>query len=87
MMLNQRFRNMMSVINLYLATKVALRATLICLIFSSSAYAYVDPGSALLLLQGLFASIGAALVFIKKPWGLIAKLFSRNKLKDKNIDA
>jgi len=52
----------------------------------SSAYAYVDPGSALLLLQGLFASIGAALVFIKKPRQLIAKLFGRNKEIDKDKD-
>lgn len=66
---------------------VALRATLLCLIFPSSAYAYVDSGSALLLLQGLFASIGAALVFIKNPWRLIDKLFGRNKEIDKDKDA
>lgn len=55
------------------------RATLFWLVFSSPAYAYIDPGSALLLFQGLFAAIGAALTFITKPWQLIAKLFKRKR--------
>lgn len=49
---------------------------------TTNAYAYVDGGTALLLLQGTFAAIGAALVFLKKPWALISKIFSRNKNKD-----
>ena len=61
---------------------LGLRAALLCVVFSSPAYAYVDPGSALLLLQGLFAAAGAALTFIKKPWQLLAKLFQRSKDND-----
>jgi hypothetical protein len=44
---------------------------------SSTAHAYVDGGTALLLLQGIFAVIGAVLAFFKKPWQLISKIFSR----------
>ncbi len=57
---------------------------LLTLALSTPAYAYVDPGSSLLLLQGLFAALGAALTFFKKPWQMLAKLFSREK---KNQDA
>lgn len=51
-------------------------------LLSSTAHAYVDGGTALLLLQGAFAAIGAALVFLKKPWQLIVKIFSRKKKND-----
>jgi len=37
------------------------------------ALAYVDPGSALLLLQGFIAAIGAVLVFMRNPIGTIRK--------------
>src|SRR6185369_8095103 len=58
------------------------RTALLLLVFSTPAYAYVDGGSALFLLQGLFAAIGAALALIKKPRQLIAKLFGRRKDSD-----
>jgi hypothetical protein len=59
-----------------------LRALLMSAIFTTNAHAYVDGGTALLLLQGLFAGIGACLVFFKKPWQFITKLFSRDKKND-----
>lgn len=52
------------------------------MLFSSTAHAYVDGGTLLLLLQGAFATIGAALVFLKKPGQLIAKILSRKKKND-----
>lgn len=67
---------------IYIELKIVLRAVLLCVAFSSPAYAYVDPGSALLVLQSIFAIIGAALTFIKKPRQMIAKLFSRKKNND-----
>ena len=74
--------NMGNMGNYAYITKILLRSILLCVVFSSPAYAYIDPNSALLLLQGLFAAIGAALTFIKKPWQMLAKLFKRNKGKD-----
>jgi hypothetical protein len=59
--------------------RIAFGWFLLALALSSPAYAYVDPGSSLLLLQGLFAAFGAALTFFRKPWQMLAKLFSREK--------
>jgi len=42
-----------------------------------SAFAYVDPGSGMLLWQGLIAAVGFGLVFIRHPWQTIKKLFHR----------
>lgn len=42
--------------------------TLLVLLFTPSyAYAYVDPGSGMLLWQGLIALIGGLITFIRKP--------------------
>jgi hypothetical protein len=64
--------------------RIALGFFLLAIALSTPAYAYVDPGSSVLLLQGLFAALGAALTFFKKPWQMLAKLFTREK---KNQDA
>ncbi len=44
------------------------KSCLLSFLLSSSAHAYVDGGTGLLLLQGVFAAIGAVLVFVRKPW-------------------
>lgn len=64
--------------------RIAAGCFLLTLGLSFPAYAYIDPGSSLLLLQGLFAAAGAALTFFKKPWQVLSKLFTREK---KNHDA
>ena len=64
--------------------RIALGWFLLTLAFSTPAWANIDPGSSLLLLQGVFAALGAALTFFKKPWQMLGKLFSREK---KNHDA
>ena len=43
----------------------------------ATAYAYVDPGSGMLLWQGLIAAIGAVLVFVRNPWETIKRLVQR----------
>jgi hypothetical protein len=47
------------------------------------AFAYVDPGSGLLLIQGLLAVIGGTIVFLKDPIAgfkrLWARFFSKSK--------
>ena len=49
------------------------------------AFAYVDPGSGLLLIQGLLAVIGGIVVFVKDPVAGCKRLWSRfvSKLKSK----
>jgi hypothetical protein len=46
-----------------------------------SAFAYVDPGSGMLLWQGLLALIGAVIVFMRNPVDAIKRLLSRFKRK------
>jgi hypothetical protein len=53
------------------------------ILWATSAYAYVDPGSSLLLIQGLLAAVGGLLLFAKtfvqRTKALIAKLKNRNR--------
>jgi hypothetical protein len=46
-----------------------------------SAHAYVDPGSGMLIWQGVLALIGAIIVFLRNPVESIKRLFSRFKRK------
>ncbi len=46
---------------------------------TTNAYAYIDAGSSLLVLQGIFAFIGAALVFIRHPISACKSAFHRIK--------
>ena len=50
------------------------------------AFAYVDPGSGMLLIQGLLALIGGVVVFVKNPVTsckrLWARLFSKSFQRD-----
>ncbi|MGZ8231904.1 MAG: hypothetical protein ACXWUS_19930 [Burkholderiales bacterium] len=54
---------------------------LLTLLYSRHAYAYIDPGSTMLLLQGLLAALGAVLMFVRNPIktvkSLLAKLLAR----------
>jgi len=50
------------------------------LLFSApTAFAYIDPGSGMLIWQGLIAAIGAVLMFVRSPWESVKKLFERFK--------
>jgi hypothetical protein len=42
-----------------------------------SAHAYVDPGTGMLLWQGLIALIGAVIVFFRSPRDAIKRLIAR----------
>ncbi len=41
------------------------------------AYAYIDPGTGLLLMQGLFAALGFLVAFVKNPVKKIKDLSKR----------
>ncbi len=47
----------------------------------ATAYAYVDPGAGMLLVQGLIALIGAIVVFVKNPITSIKALIARLRKK------
>ncbi len=42
-----------------------------------TAWAYVDPGSGMLLWQGLIAAIGAVLIFLRNPIQIIKSWIDR----------
>lgn len=63
-----------------LKLQALLLAAAACLI-PDSAHAYVDPGSGMLLWQGLIALIGAVLVFARNPWQTIKHLIERLRKK------
>ena len=56
-----------------------MRIVFIFSIWAMPAYAYVDPGSGLLLIQGLLAFLGGLLVFIKNPIKTIKHFFDKFK--------
>jgi hypothetical protein len=62
-----------------------LIGALILWLAPQDAFAYVDPGSGLLLIQGLLAVIGGIVVFVKDPVAgckrLWARFFSKSKSK------
>ena len=57
---------------------------LIILLHTNIAYAYLDPGTGSLLLQGLIAALAAAGAAISIYWNKLKSLFSKKKKNDKN---
>ena len=56
--------------------QVLLRITFCWLFWASTAWAYVDPGSGMLVWQGLIAGIGAVLVFLRNPIQVIKSMLN-----------
>lgn len=54
-------------------------ATMVLLAFSSNAWAYLDPGSASLILQGLIAGLLSAAAVTKLYWHKLKQFFSGKK--------
>ena len=50
---------------------------LLALLSPAAAFAYVDPGSGMLLWQGLLAAIGAVIVFVRNPVKALKALIER----------
>lgn len=58
-------------------TMKILRTAFLLLILSTNAQAYVDPGSGMLLWQGLVALVGAILIFFRNPIQVIKSWIDR----------
>lgn len=59
---------------------MALRRNLILLMLLASplsAFAYVDPGSGMLIWQGVLAALGAVIVAVRKPTEIIKRVWRR----------
>jgi len=56
-----------------------IKAFIALLLIPSVAFAYIDPGSGMLLAQGLIAFLGTCIAFIKDPIGKIKKNLGKKK--------
>jgi len=63
-----------------------LLALLVLCLAPQDAFAYVDPGSGLLLVQGLLAVIGGVIVFIKNPVTVFKQWWARMLSKSRHQD-
>lgn len=57
---------------------IAVGAALV-LLFSNNAYAYLDPGTGSMLLQGLIAAVAGGALVIRVYWGKWKSLFTSSK--------
>ena len=64
--------------HLNIPTPVILAAGVLS-VFTESAYAYLDPGTGSIILQGIIAAIAVGLTTAKLWWYRITSLFSRKK--------
>ena len=62
--------------NVYITSAVC---AVLVLFFSKNAYAYLDPGTGSMLLQGLIAAVAAGLIIIRTYWDRWKSLLSARK--------
>ena len=63
-----------------------LSASLLALATERRAYAYVDPGSSLVMLQGVGAALSAALFYFRKRVTRLFRRTTRNKIERASSD-
>lgn len=61
--------------------RLIIAGTILMILPLTPAHAYVDPGTGLLLMQGLIALVGGAVVFLKNPIASIKALIARRPKK------
>lgn len=54
-----------------------MRIFLFLMLTPSLSYGYIDPGSGLLLWQGLIAAIGAIIVFVRHPIEMLKHVWNK----------
>lgn len=59
---------------------------LVCLNLSTPVYAYLDPGTGGVLLQGIFAGFASVLALVKIYWRRIKLFFNRFRQKVQQND-
>ena len=66
--------------------RIALPSVILCLGLITPAYAYLDPGTGSLLLQGLIASVAAAAATVSIYWHKVRAYFSKTKHTNSHVD-
>ncbi len=67
---------------MYNAAKLAFAAAAIVIIATGPAYAYLDPGTGSILLQGLVAAVAGGIVATKLYWAKVKSFLSFGSKKD-----
>ena len=69
-------------------SEIVLLSILIVVSFTGNAYAYLDPGTGSLIVQGIIAAVGAILLAGRMYWARIKGLFGRtNSLETSSSDS
>ena len=68
--------------NVHLTTAVCAALVLLS---SKKAYAYLDPGTGSMLLQGLIAAVAGGLMIIRSYWGKWKSLLSPRKMVRRSL--
>lgn len=64
-----------------LLLRAALRIVILLFLPAISAHAYIDPGSGMLVIQGLLALIGGIVFFVKNPIAAVKSWIARLRKK------
>ena len=64
-------------ISIKLNIKVIFKLILINFFFYTNAYAYLDPGTGSIILQGIIAFFAAALAFMSGAWIKVKEIFKK----------
>ena len=60
-----------------------LIVAILLLLVSSPAYAYLDPGSGSMILQGLLAALAALSAVVAASWTRIRRFFARRRASER----
>lgn len=59
--------------------RLSITAMLFLLFSTSSAFAYIDPGTGSLMLQAIIGSLAVGLLAVRRFWARIVKLFTHQQ--------
>ncbi len=62
--------------------RILILAITLLLIFPAPSFAYLDPATGSMIIQGIIGAVAGLLVAVKLYWGKLTSFFSRNKKSD-----
>lgn len=66
--------------------RLAILSTFVLIIATEPSYAYLDPGTGSILLQGLIAGIAGGLMVLRLYWAKVKSFLSFHGKKDEKAD-
>ena len=62
--------------------RILILAITLLLIFPAPSFAYLDPATGSMIIQGIIGAVAGLLIAVKLYWGKLTSFFSRNKKSD-----